>query len=147
MMPRVKRIAPEEDGVLTACAALEAAIFPDPWSLQNIRSAVCAPCTRLYGAFSDTDALIGYVFLTQVLDTADIDNIAVAPDFRRQGIAALLLDTALDGVDADIHLEVRASNAPAIALYQKYGFTAYGTRRNYYDDPREDAVLMIKQRS
>lgn len=147
MMPRVKLVSPEDSSLLAAVEALEAQIFPDPWSLQSICSAVCNPCTKLYAALTDADKLMGYLFVTQVVDTADIANIAVSPAFRRQGIASLLLDTALDGMDAEIFLEVRQSNAPAIALYQKYGFVQYGTRRNYYETPREDAVLMKKPRA
>jgi ribosomal-protein-alanine N-acetyltransferase len=89
---------------------------------------------------------MGYLFVTQVMDTADIGNIAVSPEFRRQGIASLLLDTALNGMDADVFLEVRHSNTPAIALYEKYGFQPIGIRKNYYDNPREDAILMQKPR-
>lgn len=142
MMPRVKRITPEDTALLTAVGVLETEIFSDPWSMQSICSAIANRCTRLYAALDDTDALMGYLFVTQVMDTADIANIAVSPAFRRQGIASLLLDTALDGLEADLFLEVRASNTPAIALYRKYGFTEYGVRKNYYDSPREDAVLM-----
>jgi ribosomal-protein-alanine N-acetyltransferase len=76
------------------------------------------------------------------MDTAEISNVAAAPDCRRQGIASLLLHTALEGVEAEIFLEVRKSNLPAIALYQKYGFAEYGIPKNYYSSPREDAVLM-----
>ena len=146
MTPRVKRVAPEDTALLAAVEQLEVQIFPDPWSLQSICSAVCNLHTKLYAALTEQDELMGYLFVTQVMDTADIANIAVAPDFRRQGIASLLLDTALVGMDADIFLEVRASNAPAIALYRKYGFEPYGTRRNYYESPREDAILMKKPR-
>lgn len=146
MMPRVKRVLPEDTEILAACGELEAQIFSDAWSPQSICSAAAARCTRMYAALSDTDALMGYLFVTQVMDEAEIENIAVSPAFRRQGIASLLLDTALSGLDADIFLEVRASNAPAIALYQKYGFAAYGIRRNYYEKPQEDAVLMKRER-
>ena len=142
MMPRVKRVTPEDAALLAAMEALEAKIFPDPWSLRSICDAVSNPCTVLYAALTESDALMGYLFVTQVMDTADIDNIAVSPDFRRQGIASLLLDTALDGLDAEVFLEVRKSNTSAIALYQKYGFAPYNIRKNYYENPREDAILM-----
>ena len=81
-----------------------------------------------------------------VLDEGDIGNVAVAPEHRRQGIADALLDAlcaraaALDL--AFLTLEVRASNAPAIALYRKHGFQTVGQRRNYYQKPDEDALLM-----
>ena len=141
-MPRVKCITAEDTALLAAIESLEAMTFPDPWSLQSIRGSVDSLRTRVYAALDDTDTLMGYLFFTQVMDVADVDNIAVAPAFRRQGVASLLLETAFEGVDAEVFLEVRASNAPAIALYQKFGFTQCGIRRNYYEKPQEDALLM-----
>ena len=83
--------------------------------------------------------------LSTVLDEGNLDNIAVAPAYRRQGVADALL-SVVTGFGREhlsrLMLEVRASNAPAIALYEKYGFAAVGRRKNYYDAPREDAVLM-----
>lgn len=146
MTPRVKLVTPEDTALLGEVETLEAAVFSDPWSLQSIHSAVCNLRTRLYAALSEEGVLMGYLFVTQVMDAADIDNIAVSPAFRRQGVASLLLDTALDGMDADVFLEVRQSNAPAIALYRKYGFQEVGIRKNYYTSPREDAILMQKPR-
>ena len=146
MKPRVKLVTPQDITIVVACAKLEETIFSDPWSLQSICTAVASPCTRMYAALSEKDKLMGYLFVTQVEDTADIDNIAVSPGFRRQGIASLLLDTALDGMDADAYLEVRASNTPAAALYRKYGFQEIGIRKDYYESPREDAVLMQRPR-
>ena len=146
MMPRVKRIAPEETAILTAVGELEMQIFSDAWSLRSIQDAVESPCMTLYAALSETDELMGYLFFMQVLDEAEVANIAVSPDFRRNGVASCLLDTALENVEADIFLEVRASNAPAIALYEKYGFRQYGVRRNYYESPREDALLMQRHK-
>ena len=90
-------------------------------------------------------ALLGYAVLSTVLDEGSLDNIAVAPEARRNGIADALL-SALTAFGREhltcLMLEVRASNAPAIALYEKHGFAAVGRRKNYYDAPREDAVLM-----
>ena len=89
---------------------------------------------------------LGYANFLHVLDEGDIGNVAVAPEFRRQGVADALLEAlcaraaALDL--AFLTLEVRASNAPAIALYRKHGFQAVGQRRNYYQKPDEDALLM-----
>ncbi len=146
MMPRVKEVTAADGELLTQIAAIEAQVFTDAWSLASIRSSAESPATRIYAAVTETDRVAGYCIVTQVLDTADLENIAVAPEFRRQGIAARLLDAAFAGMDADIHLEVRASNAGAIALYRKYGFTECGIRRRYYENPREDAILMLKSR-
>ena len=145
-MPRVKRVTPEDTALLREISALEAVIFTDAWSEESIFAAAENLRTRLLAELDDPDALMGYLIVTQVMDVADIDNIAVSPDFRRQGIASLLLDTALEQMDADVFLEVRASNAPAIGLYQKYGFARIGIRRNYYEKPREDAILMKRER-
>ena len=88
----------------------------------------------------------GYANFLHVLDEGDIGNVAVAPEYRRQGVADALLDAlcaraaALDL--AFLTLEVRLSNAPAIALYRKHGFQTVGQRRNYYQKPDEDALLM-----
>ena len=146
-MPRVKRVTPEDTALLREISALEAVIFTDAWSEESIFAAAENLRTRILAALDDQDALMGYLIVTQVMDVADIDNIAVSPDFRRQGIASLLLDTALEQMDADVFLEVRASNAPAIGLYQKYGFARIGIRRNYYEKPREDAILMKRERN
>ena len=92
------------------------------------------------------ETVLGYANFLHVLDEGDIGNVAVAPEFRRQGVADALLEAlcaraaALDL--AFLTLEVRASNAPAIALYRKHGFQTVGQRRNYYQKPDEDALLM-----
>ena len=96
-------------------------------------------------ALGEDGALLGYAVLSTVLDEGNLDNIAVAPDCRRRGVADVLLSalTAFGRARlACLMLEVRASNAPAIALYEKHGFRAVGRRKNYYDAPREDAILM-----
>ena len=81
-----------------------------------------------------------------MLDEGNLDNIAVAPAYRRQGVAAALIETLLRRARelslACVMLEVRQSNAPAIALYESFGFAPVGKRKGYYEKPREDAVLM-----
>ena len=89
--------------------------------------------------------MLGYAVLSVILDEGNLDNIAVARPARRRGVGDALL-SVLTGFGREhlacLMLEVRASNAPAIALYEKHGFAAVGRRKNYYDAPREDAVLM-----
>ena len=84
--------------------------------------------------------------LSSVLDEGSLDNIAVSLDHRRHGVADALMDAAGAWGRARelsfITLEVRASNGPAIALYDKHGFVTVGRRTNYYEKPREDAILM-----
>ena len=92
------------------------------------------------------ETVLGYANFLHVLDEGDIGNVAVAPEHRRQGIADALLDALCARAAAlnlaFLTLEVRASNAPAIALYRKHGFQTVGQRRNYYQKPDEDALLM-----
>lgn len=90
--------------------------------------------------------LVGYVGLMVAADEGSITNIAVCPSHRRRKIADGLLEeamqTAREKKVSQIFLEVRKSNAPAIALYEKHGFSVVGCRKNYYDEPREDANIM-----
>ena len=93
--------------------------------------------------------LLGYAGLLVVLDEGYITNVAVRPAYRRQGIASDLLGVferfARGHQLTFLTLEVRASNAPAIALYEKYGFQRAGVRPNYYQSPREDAIIMTRE--
>lgn len=131
---------------LPAVAALERVCFPaDPWSEELFRDALDNPAVAVLLAQGEDGGVLGYAVLSTVLDEGNLDNIAVAPDARRQGVADALLGV-LTGFGREhlsvLLLEVRASNAPAIALYEKHGFAAVGRRKSYYDAPREDAILM-----
>lgn len=140
------QIIPAAKEHLPQIAALEKLCFPaDPWSEELFRAALENPAVSILLAEGPDGAVLGYAVLSTVLDEGNLDNIAVAPSARRQGVADALLETILRlgrGRLSALMLEVRASNAPAIALYQKHGFAAVGRRKNYYDNPREDAVLM-----
>lgn len=83
----------------------------------------------------------GYCALSCFYDL-NIDSVAVASGYRRRGIAGGLLERALEGFEGDVFLEVRRSNLPAIALYEKLGFKKIAERKNYYDRPCEDAIIM-----
>ncbi len=140
------QILPMTNEQLPQVAALEQVCFPaDPWSEEVFRAALENPSAAVLLAQGEDGAVLGYAVLSLVLDEGNLDNIAVAPQARRQGVADALLNT-LTGFGRDnlsrLMLEVRASNAPAIALYEKHGFAAVGRRKNYYDAPKEDAVLM-----
>lgn len=140
------RIIPMTAAHLPAVAALERVCFPaDPWSEALFRDALENPAVAVLLAQGADGAILGYAVLSTVLDEGGLDNIAVAPHCRRRGVADALL-SALTGSGREhlsvLMLEVRASNAPAIALYEKHGFAAVGRRKNYYDAPKEDAVLM-----
>ena len=140
------RIVPMGPEHIPQVAALERACFPaDPWSEGLFREALDNPAAAVLLAQGEGGSLLGYAVVSAVLDEGNLDNIAVAPDARRQGVGDALM-RALTGFGrenlAALTLEVRASNAPAIALYEKHGFAAVGRRKNYYSVPREDALLM-----
>ena len=124
---------------------LEKICFSLPWTADMIRSELNNP-SCLYLAAVDGDTLVGYIGIQTVLDEGYINNVAVRPEYRRQGIAAALISLLIEQTRAIglafMTLEVRESNAPAIALYEKLGFTTVGIRKNYYEKPRENAILM-----
>lgn len=131
---------------MPAVAALEQICFPsDPWSESVYRAALDNPAVAVLLAQGEDGTLLGYAVLSTVLDEGNLDNIAVAPEARRNGIADALLSTLTTfGREhlTCLMLEVRSSNVPAIALYEKHGFAAVGRRKNYYTSPKEDAILM-----
>lgn len=142
MTPRVERITAADTALLGQITAIEQQCFPDPWSLQGFIDAAENACTTVWAAL-DGEQVLGYLVCFCAADEAEICNIAADPAHRQQGIGSLLLQTALAAHPAaDFYLEVRISNRAARALYEKYGFQEIGIRPGYYEDPREDAVLM-----
>lgn len=129
---------------VTALAEIERLCFSSPWSEEALAEELSNPCARFFVAEEDGQA-IGYIGCLFVADEGDITNVAVHPAHRRRGIAARLLDALLDAAADErieaIHLEVRASNVPAIALYESRGFRPDGVRPRFYTRPTEDAVL------
>ncbi len=129
-------------------AALEEATFSLPWDEASIRAELENPLA-LWLVCTENETVLGYVGSQTVFEDADILNVAVRPEARRRGIAAALLrelEPMLTARGAErITLEVRASNAPAIALYRKLGYVQVGLRKNYYEKPREDALILQKQ--
>lgn len=123
--------------------AIERRAFPTPWSLAMFVLELSKPGGECLAVRRD-GALTGYVICSRYEEVWHIMNVAVDPRNRREGIAGALLDELLDrlGDDARLTLEVRPSNAAAIALYEKYGFLGAGMRRRYYQDNGEDALIM-----
>lgn len=124
---------------------IERECFSRPWTAEQLRSQMRDAQHEFIASVND-GRVLGYVGLMYVLDEGYISNVAVHPDARRQGIGDALID-ALAAKAAELELafltlEVRESNAPAIALYAKHSFHPVGKRKNYYDAPTEDAVLM-----
>ena len=129
-------------------AALEAVCFSDPWSEASVASELDNPLS-LWLVARDAAGLLGYVGSQSVPYEADMMNLAVRPDARRQGVAQALLralEAALrkNGIRS-LTLEVRAGNAPAIRLYTQAGFRQAGRRKNYYFHPKEDALILKKE--
>lgn len=124
--------------------ALECRCFSVPWKRKMLQSQLGPG--HVFLAAAENGSVVGYVGMMTVLDEGYISNVAVVPEMRRRGIAQELLRELERRARAMglsfMTLEVRQSNAPAIALYEKHGFSRVGVRRGYYEQPREDAVLM-----
>lgn len=131
-----------------AIAELECKCFSDPWSERSVAAELENPLSLWLVALLGR-TVVGYVGSQSVMEQADMMNIAVNPDYRRQGIAESLIERLVaelkDKQVSSLTLEVRASNAPAIALYRKLGFIQVGKRSNYYRNPREDALILRKE--
>ena len=132
---------------IEALEALEQRCFSLPWTRRQLESQLPDGGHEFLVAESGGE-LLGYAGMMCVLDEGYISNVAVAPEHRRRGIAAGLIEALLvkarERELSFVTLEVRESNTPAIALYKKYGFAQVGQRKNYYDLPRENAILMTK---
>ena len=129
---------------MQACAELDKiCLASEAWSFESFRSEAEKNSGIVLAAVSPEAELLGFLTASCILDTADLTNIAVSPAYRRNGIAGMLLETlfSLTG-EACIFLEVRESNQNAIALYQKYQFRPVGVRKNFYQNPIENAILM-----
>ena len=127
---------------------LERQCFSLPWSAEQLKSQLKDAQHEFIAALAPDGTVLGYVGMMYVLDEGYISNVAVSPEYRRQGIADALIERLCiicRGLELSfVTLEVRAGNMPAIALYEKHGFHRVGLRRNYYERPREDALIMTK---
>ena len=132
---------------IPAVAALERSEFPDGADEGMLARLLDAEGGVILTA-EEGGGLLGYIWARFVLDEGDIGNIAVAPGFRRRGAGAALLKALLEEAErrqaAVVQLEVRESNLAARRLYEKNGFETVGKRKNYYEKPAEDAILMSK---
>ena len=129
-------------------AQLEKACFSDPWSENSVRSELNNPLS-LWLVALDGEKVVGYVGSQSVLGESDMMNIAVSAEYRKQGIAAALVEELICRLrkngNYQLTLEVRASNEPAKRLYEKLGFYEVGRRPNYYHNPKEDALMLRKE--
>ena len=128
--------------------ALERLCFSLPRTEEQLVRSLADEQQIFLAALDEAGRVLGYAGMTAVLDEGYIDNVAVLPELRRQGIAGLLLTELLRRSEerklSFVTLEVREHNAPAVALYEKFGFSPVGLRKNYYEKPRENAILMTK---
>ncbi len=133
---------------LEGVARLEEEIFPVPWSLNGLFSFFLREDVQFLVA-QESEDILGYCGIVSVLDEGDIVKVAVCRERQRQNIGFRLVESLLENMKgrgvSTFHLEVRKSNKPAIGLYEKLGFTRDGLRKNYYENPIEDAVLMSKR--
>lgn len=126
---------------------IEIASFPDPWSVdslwtfasdESVRTLMCAK-------EKETGEIIGYYALQYVIDEAEIAIIAVKRKYRRQGLGRIILEEirrfCKEKKIARLHLEVRSENEAAIHMYRAFGFKEVGRRKNYYEAPKDDAIL------
>jgi len=129
-------------------AELEKTCFADPWSEKSIASELDHTWSLWLVALDDNN-VVGYIGSQTAVDETDVMNVAVHPDYRRRGIAERLIGILVaelkDRGSRALMLEVRSSNAPAIALYEKLGFSQVGCRKNYYRNPKEDALILRKE--
>jgi [ribosomal protein S18]-alanine N-acetyltransferase len=135
---------------LDAILAIEAASFTSPWTremylaeLDNVGVSFC------YMARDGEGNVLGFCSFWRVLDELHINNLAVAPEYRRRGVATALLMFVLSEAEKlgarRATLEVRRSNEPARHLYERLGFSAAGVRRAYYSNPVEDAIVLWRE--
>ena len=143
------RIVPMTSEHLDAVAELERTCFTVPWSRNMLAEELDNALSAFLVALDESGRVVGYAGLQVVLDEGYITNVAVRPDCRRCGIAGKLLDVferfAAGNRLSFLTLEVRESNYAAIALYGRHGYRGVGRRKNYYEHPKEDAVIMTRE--
>ena len=141
----VIRNAEEKD--LGQIEALEQAYFSRPWPIDMLRRQLPSDRHEFLVA-SRGEEVLGYIGMLHVMDEGYISNVAVKESERRCGVGSLLVDAMMRRCEAlsllFVTLEVRASNEPAIRLYDRFSFVPVGRRKGYYEAPKEDAVLMTR---
>ena len=146
MSIELRRLEPHD---LDTVEEIERASYPTPWSRSMFVAELRKPSSLALGACSPEGDLVGYAFISRYVDAWHVMNVAVATDFRRCGIATLLLERLFEETATDPQrgytLEVRVSNSHAIRLYERLGFESRGVRRGYYTDNREDALIMWRE--
>ena len=141
-------IVPMNESHVPQVAELEKICFSDPWSEKSVASELNNSLSCWLVA-EENGVVTGYIGSQTVIDESDMMNVAVHPDHRRKGIAEALVVELVEALKKReshcLTLEVRASNEPAKALYEKLGFAQVGLRKNYYRNPKEDALILRKE--
>ncbi|MEW5744617.1 MAG: ribosomal protein S18-alanine N-acetyltransferase [Nitrospirota bacterium] len=142
---RIREMSPDD---IPEIMRIELEAFTTPWTETSFK-------TELYSRFSLTrvavldGAIIGYICVRQIADECHLMDLAVHPGHRQQGVATLLLEDILQDISASecrfLYLEVRMSNQAAKRLYEKFGFRVVGIRKNYYINPSENALVMMRE--
>lgn len=143
------RIVPMTADHLDDIARLEQICFSRPWSRRMLAEELENQCAAFLVALEpETNKVIGYAGLLVMADEGYITNVAVFPEYRRRGVAEQIIQVFCDFAQGNhlafLTLEVRPGNAPAISLYNSFGFEEVGRRKNYYDLPREDALILTR---
>ena len=140
------RIVPMSGEHLDEIAALEKVCFSAPWSRNMLAEELDNDCSAFLAALDENGRVAGYAGLQVILDEGYITNVAVRPEDRQKGVASQLLQVFINFAKGNrlsfLTLEVRPSNAAAIVLYGRHGFRTVGRRKNYYELPKEDALIM-----
>ena len=142
------KLLPMDRSTVPDVAAIERECFSQPWSEDMLAEELYNDNASFIVAVADDGTVLGYAGLTVVLDEGYINNVAVRSQYRRMGVADALLGTFINFAEdhlAFLTLEVRASNDKAISLYTKNGFVQEGRRKDYYKDPKEDAIIMTRR--
>ena len=142
------KLVPMDRSHLAGVAELERMCFSAPWNEAMLEEELYNDTASFIVAEGEDGQVLGYAGLHVILDEGYIDNVAVRPTCRRQGIADRLLDVFCRFGQANLAfltLEVRPSNTAAVALYEKHGFREDGRRKDYYENPKEDALLLTRE--
>ena len=140
------QVRPMTSADVPSVADIEHEAFTTPWKAETFEGLIDRDGMELLVMEGPDGSVVGYAVLWCILDQGELANIAVRPEDRGRGLGAQLLREVLSvcrerGV-ASLYLEVRASNEPAIKLYEQFGFQDVGRRRDYYRIPTEDARIM-----
>lgn len=119
------------------------------WSKESFYNELENNLAHYYCAIDENNSLMGYAGCWHIFEEAHITTLSVHPDHRKKGVAQTLMFSIIDDCYKNkikyITLEVRESNVPAISLYEKNGFKSIGTRKNYYQDNNENALIMFTE--